>query len=215
MIIFIKYPEVGKVKSRLAKDIGFERATQLYKLFVHDLLVTIKKTELDLLIAIYPPEQKEKFIEWLGSEYRYIEQCGSNLGEKMKNAFDESFVKGYDNTIIIGSDSPDLESYIFDQALFALKEVGSVIGEAMDGGYYLIGFNKGHFLPQIFLNIEWSTSQVFENTCKIFNQYNHPYKQLKKWSDIDTLEDLNNLFDKYKEDISSSSTINFLKTFLC
>lgn len=211
IIIFIKYPEHGKVKSRLAKDLGDNLALEIYQTFVYDLLSLLAKTNYDFKIAYYPPEAGEKVKNWLGYNYNYLPQKGDDLGEKMKNTFIDIFNEGYKKALIIGSDSPDLNKEIFDEAFFSLKEVDAVIGSAFDGGYYLIGFNKNRFLPKIFDNILWSSSSVFQDTMKIFEKYYYNTHNLKKWRDIDTFDDLKALVEGKNTDFDNSKTIRFLK----
>ena len=142
--IFIKYPEEGKVKTRLAKDIGNKKSKELYIQFVEDIIDKLKNNSFDISIY-YSPKDKENYIKnWLGNTLKYNPQNGEDLGEKMFNSFIESFKK-YENVIIIGSDSPDLPIDIINKAFKSLENKKSVIGNTRDGGYYLIGFNKNNF----------------------------------------------------------------------
>lgn len=210
IIFFVKYPEKGKVKTRLAKIMGDNITVELYKNFVLDLISTIKNAEsAELNIFFSPANKKEKFIQWLGKNYIYKQQVGNDLGEKMKNAFVEVFKDYYKKVVIIGSDSPDLDSDIFNKAFSSLSRNDVVIGPSFDGGYYLIGFNKETFLSNIFDGIKWSRDRVFEDTMNILKIRKYKVSVLEKCHDVDTIDDLNLLFNKNKNTAFKNS-----KTFL-
>ena len=79
----------------------------------------------------------------------------------MENAFQRCFADGFTAVVLIGSDIPDLPPEILAEAFAALDSRGAVIGPAVDGGYYLIGFTKEMFAPGVFEGISWSTEAVF------------------------------------------------------
>ncbi|MFN8578634.1 MAG: TIGR04282 family arsenosugar biosynthesis glycosyltransferase [Candidatus Sericytochromatia bacterium] len=209
--IFIKYPEEGNVKSRLAKDIGNKNAKNLYIKFVEDIITKLKNMSFDIQIY-YSPEDKEKDIKnWLGNNLNYNVQVGKDLGEKMTNAFIESFSQ-YTNVIIIGSDSPDLSIDILNTGFQNLKNRKSIIGKSRDGGYYLIGFNKNKFLPDIFKDIKWSTETVFDDTMIIFKNNHYNVYSLDEWYDVDNLEDLKYMYySNVNTEFNKSKTFNFIK----
>ena len=181
-------------------------------MFVKDLLFTLNKTKYSKIICYYPKDKIDKFKTWLGKNYRYYPQSGENLGQRMKSCFEFAFKQGFENVIVIGSDSPDLSENIFKKAFLGLKENDSVIGPTYDGGYYLLGFKKNSYSSEVFNGINWSTKTVFEETMNKLNSVNIKTKILENWGDIDTIEDLNQFYKKYK-DIKNfnSETITFLK----
>jgi rSAM/selenodomain-associated transferase 1 len=186
LLIFIKNPEAGKVKTRLAKSIGALEALQVYeKLLARTLSAAGKSTvrrqvwyssfidnEDDI-----PPETFEKYL-----------QTGSDLGERMKNAFRQAFEEGADNVVIIGSDCPDLNEAILESAFEQLKTCDLVIGPSEDGGYYLLGMNR--FYESLFRDVEWSTESVLTSTIDNATKIGLNITQLPVLNDIDTLEDL-------------------------
>lgn len=209
--LFIKYPQNGKVKTRLAADIGKNNATALYKNFVADILATTGTISSDCCIFYYPARSKKKFTGWLGKSYSLIAQSGNDLGEKMKNAFMYGFNKGYANIVILGSDSPDLPPRIIQSAFSSLKQNKIVIGPSWDGGYYLIGCTNQSFNPDIFTDIPWSTGDVFIKTMKKCNKYTLSVHLLPRWHDIDTSSDLNYLYHNGKScSFKNSHTMEFL-----
>jgi rSAM/selenodomain-associated transferase 1 len=212
IIIFIKYPELGKVKSRLAPAVDEEIILDIYKSFVFDLIETLKEGSFSFKIAFYPPEAKTKFQSWLSNEFIYQAQEGNDLGEKMKNAFLASFAQDFENVLLIGSDSPDLNYDIFTSSFKSLEDHDAVIGPTFDGGYYLIGFSKKSFLAEIFMGIEWSTETVFQKTMEIFKKHNYKISILQKWHDIDTYQDLIVLYQRNQDTrFFKSETMAFLK----
>jgi hypothetical protein len=190
IIIFTKYPEAGKVKTRLAECIGVKRTLKLYSSYVKKTLHTAKKTGSDIIVAYYPSKDKLKVIKWLGAGYGYFLQKGTDLGARMRNAFLEAFKEGYDNAVIIGCDIPELNDAILKEAFSALLLNKAVIGPAYDGGYYLIGFNIKIFLGKVFSSVDWGTENVLEQTLDKLAAKD--FVSLKKLHDIDTIEDLVN-----------------------
>jgi rSAM/selenodomain-associated transferase 1 len=113
----------------------------------------------------------------------------------MLNAFEDGFNKGYDKIVLIGSDLPDLNQMLINEAFYLLDKNEVVLGPALDGGYYLIGMNKP--IPRLFLDKPWSTPQLMGITLKELNTHGHSVSTLQPLNDIDTYEDLINS-DFYK-----------------
>ena len=214
ILLFVKYPEWGMVKSRLLKDLTEDVVLSLYKNFVLDLLDTLKKGRYRFEICFYPPESKEKMLNWLGKDYVYMPQKGKDLGERMSHAFTEGFSEGFSKVVLIGSDIPDLTYELIDKA-FEFDANDAVIGPSFDGGYYLIGFKNNSFLPDIFEGIQWSTGTVFKKTMEILNRKNYRVHILPKWQDIDMLDDVRVLFERNKNTgFADSRTMHFLSANL-
>ncbi len=212
ILFFVKYPEKGKVKSRLSNRLNQNFTVKLYKMFVKDLLETLNKTEYSKIICYYPNYSIDKFKNWLGSNNNFFSQQGSNLGERMKTCFKFAFDKGFEKVSVIGSDSPDLPQFIIDEAFLSLKVYDSVIGPTYDGGYYLLGCNNNSYSPKVFNGINWSTKTVFKETMNILNNEGLKIQVLTYWRDIDTLDDLKYFYNKYKnKEGYDSNTLTFLK----
>ncbi|MBU1078035.1 MAG: TIGR04282 family arsenosugar biosynthesis glycosyltransferase [Spirochaetes bacterium] len=212
VIFFIKYAEPGRVKTRLGSRIGLKRASELYRCFVMDILSLLRSLNKDVLIFYVPDTSLEKVRGWLGTKMRYFPQKeGADLGERMAVSLESAFKLGYEKSIIIGGDLPDLSSDIILQAFKDLNDHQSVIGPSDDGGYYLIGFNKKDYLNKVFQGIRWSTPEVFKMTMRIFNKEKYSVSLLQKWHDIDTLEDLRNLYNNNRnKDRNGSYTMKYL-----
>lgn len=184
LIIFTRNPELGKVKTRLAKTIGDEKALEIY----NDLLLhTRNETQyLDCDKFVF----YDGFIAtndiWSDAFYQKKVQSGEDLGIKMQNAFQGILDSGYQNCVIIGSDLFDLKSNQISNAFQKLQNSDVVIGPAEDGGYYLLGLKK--VIPSIFKNKNWGTSNILSATLKDLTEYK--INLLETLNDIDTFEDL-------------------------
>jgi rSAM/selenodomain-associated transferase 1 len=211
ILFFIKYPEPGEVKTRLAETIGSEKAVQLYQSFILDFLAKLESTRLPFAICFYPEQKKQLLMEWLGEGYEYISQKGIDLGERMAAAFLDAFAGGQRRVILMGADFPDLPHPFLEEALDALSTHDAVIGPAMDGGYYLIGFKRETFFRQAFEGMHWSTKGVFRQTLLILKTYRRRVYVLPAWNDIDTIEDLRQLMERSEDSgFASSRTMSFL-----
>jgi hypothetical protein len=215
VILFIKYPEKGRVKTRLSAGLGDETTQNLYKCFVSDLIEGLERKRYTFKIAFYPPGSEEKIISWLGPEHSYTTQMGKDLGERMENAFKEAFSEGFTEVLVIGTDIPDLTPSLIDKAFKALENSDAVIGPCFDGGYYLIGFTDKNFLSDIFKDIKWSTKEVFWETMEVFSKSGYRVQVLPKLRDIDRLEDLWAFYhDSMKRKRNDSKTLTYLASLI-
>ena len=186
LLIFTRNPELGKVKTRLAKTVGDKTALDIYLFLLQKTKEVTKSITCDKTVYY-----SEKIIEddlWNRSNYQKREQFGKDLGEKMKNAIDDGFKKKYTKIIVIGSDLFDLKPSLINDAFEKLDNNDVVIGPATDGGYYLIGLKKLHL--KIFENKNWGTSTVREDTLKNLEKVN--VHLLPMLNDIDVIEDIKN-----------------------
>jgi len=199
VILFVRSPERGRVKSRLAAAIGGKMALEIYKGFVLDIVETLKEGPYPFRIFFYPGNAREKVTNWLGKDFTYSPQRGSGIGEKMENAFVQSFSMGVERAVLIGSDIPDLPNSVIHRAFSSLDKSDAVLGPASDGGYYLIGFKKASFLPDVFHGIPWSTSSVYRETIEVFRLSKYRVHILRHWNDVDTLDDLRALVTRNQD----------------
>ena len=210
VLVFIKFPEKDKVKSRLSEAFDADMVLSLYECFVFDLLETLKKGTYALRICFYPPETNESIVRWIGKKYTYMPQKGNDLGERMKNAFMDSFSEGFSEVVLIGSDIPDLTIEVIHEA-FAFDLYNASIGPASDGGYYLIGFTNKTFLPEIFKGIKWGTDTVLKQTMELFKSHKHTVRVLPVRHDVDRPEDVQSLYSRNMDtEFAASRTMRFL-----
>lgn len=190
-ILFLKYPEAGKVKTRLAKDIGDEKATELYKQLSENIIMSCAVPDVDMLIFISPYDRLADFKNWLGDELKYYPQADTDLGTRMFEAFQTAFTEGYNKCVLTGSDIPALNADVIYDALEKMDD--AVIGKAKDGGYHLIGFKKDTLTDEVFKDMEWSTERVFSETVLRFQKAGLSYANTYELGDIDDIKDLKEL----------------------
>jgi len=211
VLFFVKYPEKGHVKTRLAKDFGEEQTCELYGCFVLDILEKINTLSSDIVICFDPLSKKQDFKDWLGADKTYYSQEGGSLGDRLGNAFQFVWNQGYNRAIVLGSDSPDLPLDILSDAFQKLEQEHAVIGPTSDGGYYLLGFQKTSYDSDIFKNITWSTEHVFEQTMEIFNKKNKNVHILPEWYDVDVIDDVKTLCARNQNtEFRDSKTMTYL-----
>jgi len=186
LVIFVRNPISGKVKTRLAKDIGDERALEIYLQLLHHTLEITRS--LSFRKFIYYADEVSDYDLWSVPGYTKRKQNGNDLGERMFNSFKELFDQGFTRIIIIGSDCLQLKTKTLEEAVSLLDSNTAVIGPASDGGYYLLGLNK--LYPDLFTNKPWSTDQLFAKTIDDFINQGISYALLNLLSDIDDATDL-------------------------
>ncbi len=214
IIVFSRYPEEGKVKTRLASSLGNAFAKEFYKICAEHTFNEILKTNNNNTrhFLFYSDENdRNKIKKWTRSKFLLFPQIGLDLGEKMLNAFTSVFKNDVSKIIIIGTDLPDISSDIIDKSFNLLDDCDIVAGPATDGGYYLLGMKK--IYEKLFLNLPWSTDKLFEQTLKIINELNLNLSILPELSDIDTEKDLNNWINKETK-LKAGEIKSFVQTAL-
>jgi rSAM/selenodomain-associated transferase 1 len=184
LIIFIKNPVPGKVKTRLAATVGDAMALRIYRA----LLERIRQVVQSVSVAkyLYYSDYVDQDDEWPGSDFVKKKQSAGDLGERMSRAFAEVMEK-HDRAVIVGSDVPGITPDIIKEAFRNLADYDFTIGGTEDGGYYLLGMNS--YEPAVFRDIEWSTSAVFPQTLDAIVTRGKSCWQLPVLSDIDFEED--------------------------
>jgi len=184
IIIFQKNAELGKVKTRLANDLGDQTALKIYDrlcALTHHICSQVPVDKF-LYYSNFLPEDKPRY-----ASYHFKVQTGIGLGALMSNAFSDIFYAGYQKILIIGTDCAEISPDLFLEAFEILNQRDVVIGPAEDGGYYLLGMSQ--YYPQLFLDTNWSTSEVIDQTKSNIESIGVSYGELGIRSDIDTLED--------------------------
>ncbi len=187
LLIFAKFPEPGKVKTRLAASIGHGAAAALYAKFVRYILKLGEPSNAkEVFVAVAPPERIEDFQKEFADGYTSFAQIESeNLGERIVAAAQHVQANGYEKILIIGTDSPTLPVEFLHEAAAALSTHDLVLGPAEDGGYYLIGLKAVH--PQLFSDVAWSSAQVLTQTLDRAHRLNLRVHLLPSWYDVDDL----------------------------
>jgi rSAM/selenodomain-associated transferase 1 len=190
-IIFVRNPVYGKVKTRLAKDIGDGKALAVYNLLLkHTFNIT---QSLNYKKFIYYADGIVQDDLWNLADFTKRQQQGNDLGERMHHAMNELFLQGFAKVILMGSDCFELHTPFLEEAVFQLDQNDAVLGPAIDGGYYLLGLTD--IIPELFTNKIWSTDQVAKDTINDFERLQKTYYLLPELNDIDNVSDLE-LFEK-------------------
>lgn len=193
LLIFTRNPELGKVKTRLAKSVGDESALNIYKFLIQHTVEITKNLNVDKYV--FYSEEIHNNDSWDSEIFRKRLQHGNNLGERMHNAFAEIFEMGYQMAIIIGCDMYEWNTKDLGMAFDTLKNHQFVIGPALDGGYYLLGLKELN--SKLFSEKKWGTNSVLTDTLNNIKEAN--YVLLKERNDIDIYEDIkdNTVFHKF------------------
>lgn len=190
LIVFVKYPEPGKVKTRIAKELGGEKAAEIYSRMAKGVVERVLSPDAySTVIYFDPPDRETDVRAWLGTDGASFEpQSPGTIGDRMSDAFQRVFSEGAKKAVLIGTDVPDIAGEIVSAAFGALGKTDVVLGPSEDGGYYLIGLKKND--PCIFQDIEWGTGTVFERTLGLIRERNLRYKLLGVLKDVDTADDI-------------------------
>lgn len=218
LLVFFKAPEAGKVKTRLLTALSPEDAARLYACFVED---TFEKV-LALPVQIFgfvsgTIDESSELFRWLARKGARLEaQVGSDLGERMSNAFRFCFEQGFRRVVIIGTDSPDLPLAMLQSSfeLLSAESAMAVIAGADDGGYVLLGMNR--YIPEAFEQVAYSSSETYAQTLARLRASGANVVELEKWYDIDEPQDLErlvqtpfpNLVPKTLDCLNHLSTLN-------
>lgn len=184
--VFCKEPVQGKVKTRLAASIGEEKATDVYRQLVQHTIQAVASSPADKIFCFAPADAEKRIAHWLDHPV-VIPQAAGDLGDRMLHAFRQSRSMGYDKTVIIGTDCPELAPQHLAQALDLLDRYDLVIGPAHDGGYYLIAAREAH--EALFRDIPWSTDAVLDSTLRSAEDHELTYATLPALSDLDTVDE--------------------------
>ncbi len=189
IVIFIKYPTPGKVKTRLGAQVGLDLAANLYHIFIGKTFQLARNSVADQIFVAYDPEEQfNKYSQIIPSEFKHFPQKGDNLGSRLSNAFDYVFSQESNKVIVLGSDSPTLPTDFVNEAFNRLDGNDLVLGPAEDGGYYLIGLKLSH--KGLFENIKWSSVSVLDTTVQRAKSLKLTRSLLPIWYDVDEVETL-------------------------
>jgi len=196
LLVFLKAPRQGAVKTRLAATLGAVEACAAYRLLVERLIRQLASLEnVDLCFA--PDDARSEIKPWAQPEWRLTAQGNGDLGWRLDRAFRRAFDEGAQRVVIIGSDCPEAGAHDIQAAWTALLSHDVVLGPATDGGYWLIGLRAPQ--PQLFVDIPWSTDKVLRETqehCRAAGLTTHMLREL---SDVDTEADWRRFLAKLVE----------------
>lgn len=186
LIIFVKNPEPGKVKTRIAKTLGDDKAVEIYQKLLNHTKTVVEDLAVDKYV-FYGGQINWNDL-WDIDDYIKRVQVGEELGEKMAHAFNTVFEDGYEKAMIIGSDCYELNEGAISDAINKLEQNDIAIGPTYDGGYYLLGMKMLH--PFLFTDKQWSTTSVFDDTVSDIEKHELSYQLLEKLNDVDEEKDV-------------------------
>jgi rSAM/selenodomain-associated transferase 2/rSAM/selenodomain-associated transferase 1 len=189
VVLFAKVPVPGRVKTRLAADLGMERATSIYRELGRRTVDALRSGPWVTTVHVAPPDADSiaDVTAWLGTDVQYRGQTPGDLGERMRAAIDDE-LRGATAVCVVGTDIPGLDESTLRQAFDALETHDVVIGPATDGGYYLIGMTRTR--PELFDGIPWSTARVLDLTLERAEAAGLSVARLEPRTDVDTLDDV-------------------------
>ena len=186
VLLFAKAPRPGLVKTRLAGEVGVERAVSAYRAVAARVVAQVAAAY-RLTVWYDPPDALEEMRAWLG-QLEYHPQPEGDLGVRLRHAFQFHFDRGDGPVVAIGADAPDVGAAAIARAERALAAADVVLGPALDGGYYLLGL--GHHAPQLFEGVPWGTSDVLQITLRACRRWHYQVVQLESLRDLDAAADL-------------------------
>lgn len=196
LIVFTRYPQAGKAKTRMIPALGAEGAATLQRQMTEQTLKQVKRwqasssgaAEIWFAGNTEPDLDRQRMQDWLGTGWVYQAQAAGDLGARMSYAFQVAFAAGMERAVTIGTDCPQLNADRLTQAFQTLHDHDLVLGVATDGGYYLIGLRRS--IPELFVGVDWGTEQVLQQTVEIATSLGLKVAYLEPLTDIDRPEDL-------------------------
>ncbi len=190
LVIFVRFPHLGEVKSRLAVALGEEKAANFYRLCAEHVFKESDRVldRVQRYIFYSDRSDESETRQWVGPQFNILSQIEGDLGRRLEHAFRYLFSRGTHKAIILASDVPDISVEIINDAISALDHDNIVIGPSVDGGYYLLGMKKLH--KELFKGISWSTEKVLKQTLSVAEKLRLTVCSLPELRDIDTEEDL-------------------------
>ena len=192
--VFAKAPVEGRVKTRLAADVGDARAVEIYRAMGRSTLDALRGGSYRLIVFGTPadPDSLTSIADWLSRDGIEVKaQSGGDLGRRMANAAEDVLAEAK-AVVIVGTDIPGIDEATVTEAFRRLRDHDVVIGPATDGGYYLVGLSCPR--PELFEGIEWSTSRVLAQTLDRITSHGLSVALLEEKSDVDTVDDLSAAF---------------------
>jgi len=193
ILIFARTPELGKVKTRLASDVGEAPALDLYHRLLAHTCDTVTRSGFPARVHLAGPMPERDL--WSDAGFRRIPQTDGDLGARMSAAFAHAFAEGVRSVVIIGTDCPGLRADHLHLAMTALETHEAVVGPADDGGYWLLGLTSP--VRAIFENKTWSTDSVLRETLADFKALGMGVVRLETLRDVDTVDDLDALSEEH------------------
>ena len=186
LLLFVRNPRQGQVKTRLARTLGDAEALRIYYLLLDRMRQTVLQVPADRLL--FYSDRIDQADDWDSDSFQKHLQAGADIGERMHLAFETAFLQ-HKACLLLGSDIPEITPGLLLEAFSHLQTHDLVLGPAKDGGYYLIGLKRS--IPSLFEGIDWSTSRVLRQTLDQARQLGLTWRLLPELTDVDEEEDWN------------------------
>lgn len=204
LVVYLKAPAAGTVKTRLQTRYTPEQAADLYRAFILDTFDTAATIDVDCRIASYAGD-RTLVADIVPEGWSIVEQIDADLGTRMRQSLQREIDAGADKVVLIGTDLPSLPAHHLADAFHALDTSDVVVGPTTDGGFYLIGTRID--LPDIFPGVTWSSEHVFEQTTAGIERAGLRMGTIPLWSDIDTPEDLDDILEKHQAPLTHTRAV--------
>jgi rSAM/selenodomain-associated transferase 2/rSAM/selenodomain-associated transferase 1 len=191
LIVFTRFPDPGKSKTRLIPALGPEGAADLQRQMCEYTLSWVRRWKERFSGSLqihFTGSSEESFEKWLGPDLSFRPQAKGDLGGRMAGALRQGFQEGMEKVVIVGTDCPGLSEDLAQQAFARLDQSEVALGPAKDGGYYLIGLRRP--VEELFRGVPWGTGGVLAKTREIARNLDLRVSLLESLSDVDRPEDL-------------------------
>ncbi len=183
--LMLKVPQPGKVKTRLAADLGAEAACEAYR-WLAEQTVGQLPAHWRRMVCFSPDEGEPAMRHWLGNHGDYLPQGGGDLGDRQQRAVEAALEQGAGAVVLLGGDCPYLETEVLEELERRLLENDLVVVPACDGGYVALGLRA--WKDGLFAGVEWSTERVGEQLLNNAAALGWRVSIMPPLEDIDTLE---------------------------
>lgn len=187
IIVFARYPQAGRCKTRLAAGLGETKALEVYRALLEHTLSVVRTCPGRKVLRVDPPERVADAMDWAPGMDLYLPQSQGDLGDRLANAVESGISSGAAWILLMGCDCPQISKESVISSIEALASFDTVLGPTEDGGYYLLGLKGRH--PFLFQGIPWSTEKVLEKTLNILKFHSLSYFLRDTFMDVDTLDD--------------------------
>jgi rSAM/selenodomain-associated transferase 1 len=188
LVVVAKQPTPGQTKTRLCPPLTHAQAAELYTCFLSDTLDMMRRVTNVVCLIGYLPENAQAYFRQLAPDMNLILQHGNSLGERLDSLLRATLNNGYQQAVIMDSDSPTLPVNYINKAFEQLASADVVFGPTHDGGYYLIGAKQPQ--PKLVRQVQMSTPHVLSDTVKLAEAIGLTFSLLPVWYDVDNISDL-------------------------
>lgn len=189
LVVFARSPVLGKVKSRLAAEIGDAAALRVYRAMAEGVWERTAGGRFARWLSFSPADEGNVLRAWLPGADRYVPQLESeNLGDRLAHAFEAAFGSGAELVVVVGTDVPGLTWTLVEESYRVLADHSAVMGPSTDGGFWLLGLRAPSRAD--FRGVEWGTPRAAEGMLKNLRSAGHSVAMAQELVDVDTADDL-------------------------